>query len=133
MNKKSISVPEMAKMLGLGKTESYWLVHKRYFKTVLVGGKMRILLDSFEEWYAGQFHYKKVDGVKPGSKYAHTMSAYEMAALIDRSSAVAYEIIKRGLVKSEIINGRIQVDIQSFEDWLASQSVYTKVRRNDDV
>ena len=60
MDKKSISVPEMAKMLGLGKTDSYWLVHKRYFKTVLVGGKMRILVDSFEEWYAGQFHYKKV-------------------------------------------------------------------------
>ena len=133
MDKKSISVPEMAKMLGLGKTDSYWLVHKRYFKTVLVGGKMRILVDSFEEWYAGQFHYKKVDGTKPGKKYAHTMSVYEMADLIGRSSAVAYDIVKRGLVKTEVINGRIQVDIQSFEEWLASQSVYSKVRRDENV
>lgn len=120
-------------MLGLGKTDSYWLVHKRYFKTVLVGGKMRILVDSFEEWYAGQFHYKKVDGTKPGKKYAHTMSVYEMADLIGRSSAVAYDIVKRGLVKTEVINGRIQVDIQSFEEWLASQSVYSKVRRDENV
>ena len=133
MDKKSISVPEMAKMLGLGKTDSYWLVHKRYFKTVLVGGKMQILVDSFEEWYAGQFHYKKVDGTQPGKKYAHTMSVYEMADLIGRSSAVAYDIVKRGLVKTEVINGRIQVDIQSFEEWLASQSVYSKVRRDENV
>ena len=29
--KKSISVPEMGRMLGLGKVESYWLVKKNYF------------------------------------------------------------------------------------------------------
>ena len=40
---------------------------------------------------------------------------------------------KRGLVKTEVINGRIQVDIQSFEEWLASQSVYSKVRRDENV
>lgn len=28
--KKSISVPEMGRMLGLGKVESYWLVKKNY-------------------------------------------------------------------------------------------------------
>lgn len=31
--KTSMSVPEMGKMLGLGKVESYWLVKKNYFKT----------------------------------------------------------------------------------------------------
>lgn len=30
----SMSVPEMGRMLGLGKTESYWLIKKNYF-TVL--------------------------------------------------------------------------------------------------
>lgn len=37
--KKSMSVREMGSMLGLKKVESYWLVHKGYFETVLVGGK----------------------------------------------------------------------------------------------
>ena len=129
----SMSVLEMGRMLGLGKTESYWLIKKNYFKTILVGNTMRVMIDSFEEWYAGQFHYKKVDGTQPGKKYAHTMSVYEMADLIGRSSAVAYDIVKRGLVKTEVINGRIQVDIQSFEEWLASQSVYSKVRRDENV
>jgi len=31
--KTSMSVPEMGKMLGLGKVESYWLVKKNYFMT----------------------------------------------------------------------------------------------------
>ena len=35
--KTSMSVPEMGKMLGLGKVESYWLVKKNYFKTITSG------------------------------------------------------------------------------------------------
>lgn len=31
----SMSVLEMGRMLGLGKTESYWLIKKNYFKTIL--------------------------------------------------------------------------------------------------
>ena len=43
--KTSMSVPEMGKMLGLGKVESYWLVKKNYFKTIQVAGRMRVMLD----------------------------------------------------------------------------------------
>lgn len=71
--KTSMSVPEMGKMLGLGKVESYWLVKKNYFKTIQVAGRMRVMLDSFEDWYAGQFHYKKVDGTPPGEKWRHEL------------------------------------------------------------
>lgn len=59
--KKSMSVPEMGRLLGLGKTECYYLVKKNWFKVVTIGGKMRVMVDSFEEWYAGQNHYKKKD------------------------------------------------------------------------
>ena len=59
--KKSMSVPEMGRLLGLGKTERYYLVKKNWFKVVTIGGKMRVMVDSFEEWYAGQNHYKKKD------------------------------------------------------------------------
>ena len=33
----SMSVMEMGKLLGLGKTESYYLVRKNYFKVITVG------------------------------------------------------------------------------------------------
>lgn len=44
----SMSVPEMGRMLGLGKTESYWLIKKNYFKTILVGNTMRVMIDSLK-------------------------------------------------------------------------------------
>ena len=59
MGKTSISVPEMRRLLGMKKVEAYWLVKQGRFKVILVGGKMRIMLDSFEEWYGRQFRYKK--------------------------------------------------------------------------
>ena len=63
-----MSVPEMRKLLGLKKTDSYWLVHKNFFKTEVIGGMMRIDLVSFEKWYANQVKYKKVDGEEPGKE-----------------------------------------------------------------
>jgi len=127
MIKKTMSVREMGALLGLKKVDSYWLVHKNYFKTVLVAGKMRVLVDSFEEWYAGQFHYKKIDGTKPGQKYAHTMSVHEASAIIGVSYGVMYDLIKRYPIKTEIINNRTQIYIDSFEEWYATQDKYRKV------
>ena len=49
MNKKSMSVTEMRLLLGIGKTDSYWLVKKGYFETVIIAGKMRVIVDSFEK------------------------------------------------------------------------------------
>ncbi len=64
MNEKreatSMSVRQMGNLLGLGKTDSYWLIKKNLFKVIQVKGRMRIMRDSFEEWYQSQSHYKKV-------------------------------------------------------------------------
>lgn len=41
VDRTTMSVPEMRELLGLCKTGSYWLVHKNYFETIVVAGKMR--------------------------------------------------------------------------------------------
>ena len=64
MRKKSMSVMEMGRMLGLKKTNSYWRIKKGWFETVMVAGKMRVMVDSFEEWYQSQTHYRKVNAVE---------------------------------------------------------------------
>ena len=46
--KTTMSVREMGQILGLSKTESYWLVHKQCFETTLVQGVMRVNVKSFE-------------------------------------------------------------------------------------
>lgn len=52
-----ISVREMGDLLGLKKTERYWLVHKNYFETKTAIGKMWVDIASFENWYANQLKY----------------------------------------------------------------------------
>ena len=42
--KTTMSVPEMRRMLGLRKTDSYWLVHKQCFATVYKGNIIKNLI-----------------------------------------------------------------------------------------
>ena len=37
-----MTVPEMGKLLGLKKTDRYWLVHKNVFESKEIAGKIRI-------------------------------------------------------------------------------------------
>ena len=112
----------------VGKVESYWLVKKNYFTTIQVAGRMRVMLDSFEDWYAGQFHYKKVDGTPPGAKWRHTtMSVLELAELLGLKSATAYDLVKRAHLETMIIDRRIRVVNDSFESWYAGQNHYIKI------
>ena len=39
--KRTMSVPEMRRLLGVKKTESYWLVHRNFFKTLRNGTQIR--------------------------------------------------------------------------------------------
>ena len=52
-----MTVPEMGKLLGLKKTDRYWLVHKNVFESKEIAGKIRINITSFEKWYANQIKY----------------------------------------------------------------------------
>lgn len=125
--KTSMSVPEMRRLLGLGKTESYWLVHKKYFVAVIAAGKMRVMLDSFEDWYAGQFHYKKVCGNPPGEKWAQTtMSVKETADTLGLCTNSIYDLLPKNHFSTLRIVGKLRIDRDSFEKWLCGQSHYKR-------
>lgn len=123
--KKTMSVPEMRRMLGLKKTDAYWLVHKNCFETIIVENRMRIVIESFEKWYANQIKHKKVDGPPPGEELrAYSYSIPEMAEVIGVSDDLAYTIIRReGLETFEVDYWkRIRKDV--FEAWYQSQTKY---------
>ena len=61
-----MSVKEMGDLLGIRKTDRYWLVHKNVFETSTIRGKMWVNIESFEKWYANQVKYRKVTGEEPG-------------------------------------------------------------------
>ena len=80
--KTTMSVREMQHLLGLGKTDSYWLLHKNFFEVILINDKMRIVISSFEKWYANQVKYHKVNGPPPGEELCkRSYSVLEVAEI----------------------------------------------------
>ena len=131
----TMSVPEMRRLLGLGKTESYWLVHKKVFETILVNGKMRIRLESFENWYSMQVRYKKVDGPPPGEALRQqSYSAGDIAELLQLTESTVYEIIKRSHMETIQVNYQMRVPADVFDRWYNSQTRYrTQADRERDA
>ena len=123
--KQTMSVREMGRLLGLKKVESYWLVHREYFDTVLVSGRMRVVIESFEHWYAGQVKYRKVTGEPPGERLRQeSYSAQDMGKMLGVSDDVAYDIINRYELPTILVNYWKRVPREAFEKWYASQSKY---------
>ena len=66
----TMSVPTMRQMLGLKKTASYWLIKKQWFDVLTIHGEMRVVISSFETWYANQTHYRKGEWAAAGRRAA---------------------------------------------------------------
>lgn len=134
MNKKSMSVTEMRHLLGIGKTDSYWLVKKNYFETVIIAGKMRVMVDSFEKWYDSQLHYKKVDGTPPGKNWTGiTFSVREAADSLGVSDSSIYELIKKKMFHTVKVGQATRIYKDSFEEWYQSQTYYNKADVHKEV
>ena len=129
MGKTRISVPEMQRLLGMKKVEAYWLVKQKRFQTVLVGGKMRVLLDSFEDWYSGQFHYRKVNGPSPGQKWAHTLSVQEAADRLGIHPGTVYTYIKRGQLRAVKVDNRTRI----YKDSIPTQQSAEQIEQGGTV
>lgn len=123
--KTTMSVSEMRRMLGLGKTDSYWLVHRNFFDTILVEGKMRIVIESFEKWYANQIKWKKVNGEPPGKELeACSYSIPQIAELLGVKDSVVYEVFRDDGVETFTVDTWKRVRKDVFETWYHSQSKY---------
>lgn len=132
-DKTTMSVPDLKRILGLGKTASYSLVNKCYFKTYIVFGVMRIDVKSFEEWYASQFRYKKVDGERPGKKYGRTIGPSTVAKALGIARETANDLMNDGKVDYIWVNGYRRIKRESFDKWYESQNKYTLVKTIEEV
>ena len=125
---KTMSVPEMRKLLGLKKTESYWLVHRNFFKTEIIGGVMRIDIESFEKWYANQVKHKKVNGEAPGRELTKTSYSFQEAAnLLGVNNANLYEIWKREKRKTITVDFVMRIPRKNSRNGMSSR-MYIKRR-----
>lgn len=126
--KRTMSVPEMRKLLGIKKTESYWLVHKNYFKTELINGTMRVDIASFEKWYANQTKHKKVTGEKPGAQLcAASYSFRDVANMLGEYDGTIYDLWNRKGLPTVTVNYRKRIPREIFNSWYENQNEYHKV------
>lgn len=126
----TMTVQAMGKMLGLKKTESYYLLHKHHFETVTINHQLRIVKVSFEQWYAHQDKYRKVDGPEPGAML-HTQfySVMEIASTLSLSDDSTRDLIRNQHWPTLVVSGRLRVPKKVFDLWYASQHRY---RNSDD-
>ena len=52
--KRTYTVEEIAKILGIGRTAAYNLVHSGVFKMVRIGSSIRVSKVSFDDWLVKQ-------------------------------------------------------------------------------
>ena len=123
----TMSVRNMGRLLGLKKVESYWLVHKNYFETVTIAGKMRVVISSFEDWYAHQVKYQKVSGEPPGEKLKQeSYSVRDIAEMLGLCEARAYEVMNASGLQPIFVNFWKRYPKEDFERWYSEQSHYRK-------
>ncbi len=52
--KKVYTVSEVMDILDIGRASAYRIVRSGQFKTIQIGGSIRVLKDSFDEWLDGR-------------------------------------------------------------------------------
>ena len=112
--------------------ESYYLVNKKVFDTVMVAGQKRVVKASFEEWYARQDWYRKVDGEPPGAKlHSNMYSVADLQKMLKLSQDSVLELIHREKLLTMTFEGKFWIPKVIFDDWYASQSRYRKPEDRD--
>lgn len=123
--KETMSVREMREILGIKKTDSYWLIKRHYFKTVIVDGKIRVDIKSFEDWYANQVHHRKVNGEEPGQKLMeNSYSVRDISAMLGISEDSVLEMISRNKLPVIDIQHHWRVNKELFHQWYRKQDHY---------
>lgn len=132
--RKTMSVPEMRRLLGLKKTEGYWLVHRNFFKTEMINGQMRVDLKSFEKWYANQIKHKKVNGEEPGAELKKTSYSFKEAAnLLGIHDVNLYEVWNKEKLETFTVDYVKRIPKDVFEKWYQNQDKYHKVDHIPDI
>lgn len=123
--KKWMTVTEMGNLLGLKKTDRYWLVHKNVFETKELFGKMRVNVESFEKWYANQVKYHKVTGEEPGSELKEwSYSIRDIARILSIEESVVYDLLIRENIDTVTVDYWKRVPKSAFCQWYKGQSRY---------
>jgi hypothetical protein len=147
----SMTLPQMARLLGISREEVYSLVRRKrnrgVFEIITVADKKRVTLDSFERWYQGQDCYQKVTEQTSGldkeleevddsertvlldaDKMSFTVR--EAALLIGATTREIYQMIEDDILEGIRVGKMVRIRRAALEWWLSSQdNAYEKEER----
>lgn len=127
---ETLSVAELRRLLNLGKTESYWLIKKEGFEVVTLCGKLRITRKSFDEWYANQTRYSRIDGIPPGTKLRErSYTVPEVAKMLNVDLDTVYDRIHRREFETFLAEYKIRITRKSFEEWCRNRNKTTSPKK----
>lgn len=131
---KGMSVRTMGNLLGLKKVESYWLVHKNYFRTTEFMGKLCVDIEDFERWYSMQTHYHKVTGEAPGQRLKESyLSVFDIAEMFGIGVTTAWDLINKEKFTTKQVEGATRIPREEFDSWYEGQSRYRIIEREPGV
>ena len=120
-----ISVAEMGEMLGIRKTDRYWLIHKKKFETRIIAGKIWVETTSFEKWYANQVKYRKVTGEEPGLELKEwSYSPRDISKILGICEQNVYKLIRKNNIETVTVDYWKRIPKQAFNEWYESQDHY---------
>lgn len=90
---------------------------------------MRVVISSFETWYANQTHYRKVNGPPPGEELRKkSYSVKDISNLLGIGIDAVYDLIHREKIPYSVYQyGQWRVDVAVFQFWYNSQCTYRLV------
>ena len=98
---------------------------KNLFEVILINDKRRIVISSFEKWYANQVKYHKVNGSPPGEELCkRSYSVPDVAEILKVKPETIYTLIRQGKLKTETTDFCMRIPKEEFERWYRSQSRY---------
>ena len=123
--RESFPVSELRKMLGVRKTESYWILKHKGLETIKIDGHIRILKTSFQKWYDNQTKYHIIGGPPPGKTLTGmSYSVSDLTELLAVSDTAIYTLLKKGAFETFIVDHRIRITKESFDRWYSEQTRY---------
>lgn len=132
-DKQTVTVREIGRILGLGKTAVYRLVNQCVFKSYVICGGIRVDTASFDKWYASQFHYRKVDGERPGKKYGNTFGPTTIGKVLGIANSTGLDLLNNGEIDFIVVDGKRRVLEESFWKWYESQNKYVMKKTIEEV
>lgn len=58
---ETLTMPQIARLLGVHRNTVYYLVNKGCFEIISTARRKLVTKASFDSWYSGQNHYKKIN------------------------------------------------------------------------